>query len=154
MYSKLQHKRDRIIRSLADQGFTRELAEKLLGAQMITRRIYDQARNVAPSVVEMDRTTVLFNAVLASVELNPAKYDKFITILKEIHGSEDLVAFIVEGRLLCLDQYDTHSNLELSECNYAHARLCVKRNVEVQLFFCRRIYSRVHVCMLAPNLPG
>ena len=97
MYSTLQRKRDKIIRALADQGFTRALAEKLLGAEMITRRIYDEAKNSAPGVVEMDRTTVLFNAVLASVELNPAKYDTFISVLREIRGSDDLVAFI-EGR--------------------------------------------------------
>ena len=96
-YSKLQCKRDRIIQALADQGFTRELAEKLFGAEMITRRIYDEAKNSAPGVVEMDRTTVLFNAVLDSVELNPAKYEKFISVLREIRGSDDLVAFI-EGR--------------------------------------------------------
>ena len=81
MYSTLQRKRDEIIQALADQGFTRALAEKLLGAEMITRRIYDEARNYAPGVVEMNRTTVLFNAVLDSVELNPAKY---ICVLREI----------------------------------------------------------------------
>ena len=95
MYSTLQRKRDTIIQALADQGFTRALAEKLLRAEMITRRIYDEAR--IPGVVEMDRTTVLFNAVLASVKLNPARYDTFIGFLREIRGSDDLVAFI-EGR--------------------------------------------------------
>ena len=95
MYSTLQRKRDTIIQTLADQGFTRALAEKLLQAEMITRRIYDEAR--IPGVVETDRTTVLFNAVLASVKLNPARYDTFIGVLREIRGSDDLVAFI-EGR--------------------------------------------------------
>ena len=66
---------------------------------MISRRIYDQAKNVAPGEVEVDRAAVLFNAVLTGVELNPAKYDKFISILKQIRGSDDLVAFI-EGRFL------------------------------------------------------
>ena len=61
---------------------------------MISRRIYDLAKNVAPGVVEEDRAAVLFNAVLASVELNPVKYDQFIGILKQIQGSDDLVAFI------------------------------------------------------------
>ena len=50
-------------------------------------------------MVEVDRVTVLFNAVLASVKLNPAKYDKFIHILKEIQGSDDLVDHI-ESRFL------------------------------------------------------
>ena len=50
-------------------------------------------------MVEKERATVLFNAVLAGVKLNPAKYDKFITILQEIQGSDDLVAFI-KGRCL------------------------------------------------------
>ena len=75
------------------------LAEKLLGADMITRRIYDQARNVAPGMVEMDRAAVLFNAVLASVKLNPAKYAQFISILQQIQGSSDLVGFIEGGFL-------------------------------------------------------
>ena len=65
---------------------------------MIPRRKYDEANNYAPGVVERDRATVLFNAVLAGVKLNPAKYDKFIAILKQIQGSEDLVAFI-EGTM-------------------------------------------------------
>ena len=98
-YSRLQRKRDTIIGHLADLGFTGELAEKLLGADMITRRIYNQARNVAPGMVEMDRAAVLFNAVLASVKLNPVKYAQFISILQQIQGSRDLVDFI-EGGLL------------------------------------------------------
>ena len=65
---------------------------------MITRRTYDQARNIAPGVVEIDRTTTVFNAVLASVKLNSAKYDKFISILKKMRGTDDLVAFI-EGNV-------------------------------------------------------
>ena len=99
MYTKLQRERDTIIQFLADLGFTGVLAEKLFGNEMILRRIYDQAKSVAPGMVEVDRAAVLFNAVLASVQLNPAKYDKFISILKEIQGSDDLVSFI-EGRLL------------------------------------------------------
>ena len=102
-YSKLQNKRDTIIPSLADQGIVRELVEKLWSAKMITRRIYDEANCFAPGVVERDRAAVLFNAVLSSVKLNPAQYEKFITILKEIQGSRDLVAFI-EGNLLQLKQ--------------------------------------------------
>ena len=66
---------------------------------MITRRIYDEAKNYAPGVVERDRATVLFNAVLSSVKLNPAQYEKFIGILREIRGSKELVAFI-EGNFL------------------------------------------------------
>ena len=50
-------------------------------------------------MVEVDRATVLFNAVLAGVELNPAKYEKFIRILKQIQRSDDLVDFI-EGKFL------------------------------------------------------
>ena len=80
-------------------GFTGELSEKLLGADMITRHIYDHARNVAPGMVEMDRAAVLFNAVLASVKLNPAKYAQFISILQQIQGSSDLVDFIKGGFL-------------------------------------------------------
>ena len=61
---------------------------------MITLEIYNKSKNFAPGVVEEDRATTLFNAVLAGVELNAAKYDKFILILKQIRGSDDLVAFI------------------------------------------------------------
>ena len=66
---------------------------------MISLRTYDLARNVAPGVVEVDRATVLFNAVLAGVKLNPANYNNFISILRQIRGSDDLVDFI-EGRFL------------------------------------------------------
>lgn len=97
--SKLMRKRNTIIENIAGLGFTGDLNEKLLATGMITSHIYDQARNFAPGVVEKERATVLFNAVLAGVKLNPAKYDKFITILQEIQGSDDLVAFI-KGRCL------------------------------------------------------
>lgn len=40
---------------------------------------------------------MLFNAVLTGVKLNPAIYDKFMSFLKEIRGSEDIVA-LIEGR--------------------------------------------------------
>ena len=66
---------------------------------MIGSPIYDQARNFAPGVVERDRATALFNAVLDGVELNPAKYDRFIHILTQIRGSDDLVTFI-KGKFL------------------------------------------------------
>ena len=61
---------------------------------MIAQEIYDESRIVAPTVTDAVRATALFNAVLASVELNPAKFDKFISILQQIQGSHDLVAFI------------------------------------------------------------
>ena len=66
---------------------------------MITHSVYDGAKNYAPGVVERDRATVLFHAVLSSVKLNPAQYERFIAILGEIHGSRELVAFI-KGNLL------------------------------------------------------
>ena len=66
---------------------------------MISQRIYDEAKNFAPGVVEVDRASVLFNAVLANVGLNAANFETFISILKEIRGSNDLVA-VIEGRFL------------------------------------------------------
>ena len=78
---------------------------------MITRRIYDQARNFAPGEVEVDRATGLFNAVLASVELNPMKYDMFISILMEMPGSEDIVSFI-EGKALQLVNSNLSSQIQ------------------------------------------
>ena len=113
-YSKLQCKRDKIIRYIADLRFTKDLAEKLLATDMINRRVYDLANNVAPGVVEVDRATVLFNAVLAGVKLNPAKYDQFICILKEIEGSNDLVVFIEEQ--VGIDSVDQRSSLCLFCC--------------------------------------
>ena len=110
-FSKLQCKRDTIINSLADLGLTRDLAERLFGAGMITRRIYNQARNFAPGEVEVDRATGLFNAVLASVELNPMKYDMFISILMEMPGSEDIVSFI-EGKALQLVNSNLSSQIQ------------------------------------------
>ena len=53
-------------------------------------------------MVERDRVTVLFDAVLAGVELNPSNYEKFLDILKTIGGLEDIVVFI-EGKLLILE---------------------------------------------------
>ena len=93
-HSKLVRKKDTIIKQIAGQRFTRDLAEKLLGAKMIGSTTYYQAKNYATGVVEVDRATALFNAVVAGVELNPAKYGDFIRILKQIQGSDDLVAFI------------------------------------------------------------
>ena len=98
-YDRLHRKRVTIIETLADLGLTRALAEKLWSSGMIARRTYDEAKIVAPNVTEIDRATAVFNAVLASVKLNRAKYDKFVGTLKEVGGSDDLVAFI-EGRFL------------------------------------------------------
>ena len=99
VYYKLQRKRDTIISHLAQLRITAPLVEKLLKEKMITNEIYEQAKNFAPGTGETDRATVLFNAVLAGVELNPAKYYNFIGILREIWGSDDLVAHI-EGRFM------------------------------------------------------
>ena len=96
-YKKLHSRRDKIIKYLAAQQSSSELAEKLSRDRLITCRIYDIARNTAPGVVEFDRITEIFNAVLSSVELNSEVYGKFIRILKEIQGLEDIIT-IIDGK--------------------------------------------------------
>ena len=100
-YKKLQQERGTIIDYLAAQNIAALLADKLFGAGFITRRVCDLAKNLAPGVVERDRVTGLFDAVLASVKLNPSKYNKFLGILKEIEGLGEIVAFL-DGKLLLI----------------------------------------------------
>ncbi len=57
------------------------------GAEMITHSVYDEARISAPGVVERDRATLLFNAVLSSVKLNPTQYETLIGTLGKMHGA-------------------------------------------------------------------
>ena len=54
-------------------------------------------------MVERNRVTGLFDAVLASVKLNPSKYNMFLGILKEIEGLGDIVAFLDSRLILILE---------------------------------------------------
>ena len=96
-YKKLQQQRDTIIDYLAAQNIAALLADKLLGAGFITCPVYALAKNFAPGVVERDRVTVLFDAVLAGVKLDPSMYNTFLGILKEIEGLGAIVA-VLDGK--------------------------------------------------------
>ena len=50
-------------------------------------------------MVERDRVAVLFDAVLASVKVNPLKYDGFLSIL-ETEGLQDIVVLIGKSSIL------------------------------------------------------
>ena len=63
-------------------------------AGFITQAVYALANNKAPGVVERDRISVTFDAVVAGVKLNPLKYNTFLSILGEIEGIQDIVAYI------------------------------------------------------------
>ena len=101
-YKKLQQMRDQIIEFLADQKFAAQLADKLLGAVLISKSVYDHAKNYAPGVVERDRVTVMFDAVLAHIKLDRdgLKYNGFLTILKETEGLGDIVKTIDSKSLI------------------------------------------------------
>ena len=68
------------------------LADKLVAAGLIT----DDTRNKAlvPAATIQDRIRPMIDVIIIMTELNSAKYDKFIEVLKEFRALEDVIKFI------------------------------------------------------------
>ena len=76
-------------------------------------------------MVERDRVTVPFDAVLASVKLNPLKYSEFLGIL-EIEGLDAIVVFI-DGKSSILDL--SFEDNQLVYCSYCSLIFTVRLQV-------------------------
>ena len=81
----------KIIEYLADQQCARDLAPKLFGSELISKRVYELATNAGPGVVESTRIEPMVRAVLGKVQQNPQIYHKFIEILTEIGGLKEIM---------------------------------------------------------------
>ena len=96
-YNKLFYRRPTIIKALAAERCTVDLAGRLQIRGLISDDVYSQATNYA--LVDSERLRIILEAVLAKVDLNPQRYDEFIDVLQEIGALEDLVS-IIEGKVL------------------------------------------------------
>ena len=143
-YKKLTKRRDDIIEYLASQKTAKKLASKLLAAEFITHSVYNQANNYATNVVETDRVTVMFDAVLAAVKLNPSKFNKFLSILKEIEGLGDIVAFIDGKLLLILDFEDSQLKVYQSCCSLIYTIPVRFSSIVLQISHHTYIWQGVH----------
>ena len=96
-YSKLFYRRPTIIKALAAERCTVDLAGRLQVRGLISDNVYSQATNY--SLVNSERLRIILEAVESKVDLNPHCYDEFIDVLQEIGALEDLVS-IIEGKVL------------------------------------------------------
>ena len=78
-----------IVQYLASSVNPARFADKLYVNNLITRENMENARILGITRSSLIRP--LIAAVVTHVEINPANYDKFISILKEYGGLEDLV---------------------------------------------------------------
>ena len=81
-----------IVRFLAANVSPGGLADKLLVAGLINDDIREKARVTGLPVSETVRPMI--DAVITRIELNAAKYDLFISVLRQLGSLEDLIQFI------------------------------------------------------------
>ena len=130
-YIKLSCRRDRIVQFLAYQKCSAGLAERLHRDKVISSHVYDRAKNFAPDVVERDRISVMFDAVLSKVDLSSRFYSQFLNGLKEMAGLEDIVDFI-DGKTACLCIIGVHVNIETGV-----SELYISLNIDTQAIIFR-----------------
>ena len=93
-YGRLFARFPQLIESLAYTTRAEDLADKLLREKLITKGCWEEA--CLPTVANSMRTQRLIGAVLSQVELNASNYDKFVSVLEEFNGLQDIVQ-LVEG---------------------------------------------------------
>ena len=93
-YDRLLTRFPQLIESLAYTTRAEDLADKLLREKLITKGCWEEA--CLPTVANSMRTRRLIGAVLSQVELNASNYDKFVSVLGEFNGLQDIVQ-LVEG---------------------------------------------------------
>ena len=91
-YNRVALNRNKIVRFLAANVSAGELADELLVAGLISDDVRQKAQVAALSVSE--RIRPMIDAVITRIELNAAKYDLFISVLKQFRSLEDLVQYI------------------------------------------------------------
>ena len=84
--------RDRIVRFLAANASPGGLADKLLVAGLISEGVRERA--LVAGLPASERIRPMIDAVITRIELNHAKYDLFISVLRQFGSLEDLVQYI------------------------------------------------------------
>ena len=83
----------RLITTLSPMVSAEELAEKLhCSARLITKGTWEEAS--LGGVTNSNKLRNLMKSVLSQVELNAANYDKFVAILYEFDGLQDVVQLL------------------------------------------------------------
>ena len=78
---------------LSSVGIAAQLADRLYySARLITKAVWEEAS--LGGMTESNKLRVLMNSVLSQVELNAANYDKFVTVLYEFDGLQDVVQLL------------------------------------------------------------
>ena len=78
---------------LSSVGIAAQLADKLYySARLITKAVWEEA--TLGGMTDSNKLRVLMNSVLSQVELNAANYDKFVTVLYEFDGLQDVVQLL------------------------------------------------------------
>ena len=80
---------DKLISHLAAAKCSGDLADKLRSRGLISDGVYEAGVHAA--AMESTRIRALIHAVDAEVKLNTRNYYKFVTILRELAGLEDIV---------------------------------------------------------------
>ena len=84
--------RYKIVRFLAANVSPGALADKLLVAGLISDDVREKALVTGLPVSETVRPMI--DAVITRIELNAAKYDLFISVLRQFGSLEDLIEYI------------------------------------------------------------
>ena len=92
VYDRVALNRDKIVRFLAADVCAGELADKLLVAGLISENVREKALVTGVAVSETIRPMI--DAVINRIELNEAKYEKFVCVLRQFGSLEDLIQFI------------------------------------------------------------
>ena len=78
---------------LSSMRIVEEMANKLyFNAKLITKPVWEEA--FVGGVTDSNKLHILMKTVLSQVELNAANYDKFVTVLYEIDGLQDVIQLL------------------------------------------------------------
>ena len=83
----------KLIKTLSPMISAEDLADKLFcSARLITKGTWEEAS--LEGVTNSSKLRKLMKSVLSQVELNAANYDKFVTVLYEFDGLQDVVQLL------------------------------------------------------------
>ena len=82
-----------LVKALSRMMSAEELADKLyFSAELITESIWEEVS--VGGVVNSKKLRLLMKSVLSQVELKAANYDKFLAVLKELDGLQDIIEIL------------------------------------------------------------
>ena len=92
-YQRLFTNFPRLMTALSPMVSAEDLADKLyFSARLITKGTWEEAS--LGGVTNSNKLRNLMKSVLSQVELNAANYDKFVTVLNEFDGLQDVVQLL------------------------------------------------------------